>query len=74
MKNKKIMKTEICEKEGHQFRILKYWYKKEEINITSTATYSLPKNEEWYVLMVCLKCGKTIIKKAEKEEYGALEM
>ncbi|MEM5853833.1 MAG: hypothetical protein QW228_05690 [Candidatus Aenigmatarchaeota archaeon] len=47
------MKNEICEKEGHQFRILKWWSEKEK--------------NDWQVLMVCLKCGKTIVKKAKKE-------
>lgn len=66
------MKTEVCEKEGHQFRILKYWYKKEKTDISSTDFFTEP--QIWYVLMTCLKCGRTIIKKAKKEENEALEM
>lgn len=69
----KKMKTEICEKEGHQFRILKWWHTKEITDVSSTGTYPFLEND-WYVLMVCLKCGKTIIKKAKKEKDEALEM
>lgn len=73
MKNKN-MKNEICEKEGHQFRILKYWYKGGKIEVSSTDSTSstgfFTEPQTWYVLMTCLKCGKTIIKEAifEKNE------
>lgn len=60
------MKTEICEKEGHQFRILKYWQAKDKVDISSTGFF--PKLDSWYVLMVCLKCGKAIIEEAEENE------
>ena len=67
MVEKKTICEKVCEKEGHSYFVVKYWFRNQKRE-AEYKTYVTPYPQDWYVLMVCTKCGELVIKRAGTSE------